>query len=120
MFEEVEEVTMDTEGPESPDENTASGEHATETETDKKTGNGKKDHFDPEPNHDPIIVYDSRMQPQSLNFRNDKPSKSNAFQHWRFKRQGSRQKGEKGFQRKMYSFKKVTNDDVMVVFKSAE
>ena len=67
-----------------------------------------------------VRVFDKRMQPQELKFQNERPSKSTQCQQIRHLRQDSRTKEEKEFIRKLYQFKQVKNDDVMVVIKSKE
>ena len=78
-----------------------------------KTKTKKPDHFDPTPARDAVTVFDKRMQSVTMNFRNDKPVKSNRYQNLRNLRQDSRTKGKKGFQRIIYSYKMVTNGDVI-------
>ena len=95
----------------------------TQTETKKKKPRKtypKKIHIDNEPERPPVVVYDKRMQALNLNFRNDKPAKSKEYQKVRHLRQDSRRDWVNGFNRRMYSFKTVTNDDTMLVVRSEE
>ena len=80
----------------------------------KKKSYAKKIYNDPEPERE-VLIYDSQGTPVNLDFRNDAPKKSNAYQTIRHKRQDSRLDFKNGIIRQIYKIKLVTNDDALVV-----